>query len=102
MAPHFRFSDRILVCITSFMHATYPTHLILLDVITFRKKNEKLLVENFLQPPVTFTLLDPSIIRNTMSLILHDSNKLITRLPKVNVHEIQDMKQTIRAIKTKG
>jgi len=65
------------------MHATYPSHLILLDVITFRMQIKKLLLYNFLQPPVISTPLDPSIIRNTMPFILHD--QLITALPKVNV-----------------
>jgi len=71
------------VLLTSSMHATYPSHIILLDVITFRKQIKKLLLYNFLQPSVTSTPLDPSIIHNTLPFILHE--KLITPLPKVNV-----------------
>ena len=54
------------------MRATYPSHLILLDVITFRVQTKKVFLYNFLQPPITSTLLDTSIIRNTLSFILHD------------------------------
>jgi len=67
------------------MRATYPSYLILLDVITFRMQIKKLLLCSFLQPPVTSTLLDPSIIRNTLPFILHDRNKVTTPLPKAHV-----------------
>jgi hypothetical protein len=72
------FPTKTFVCITSSM--PHPP-----DVITFQVQIKKLLLYNFLQPSVTSTLLDPSIIRNILPFILHDRNKVTTPLPKVHV-----------------